>query len=189
MKIQLIWILAASLYFSLVSPITALKPGPIGYILHRKSRKVIGPLGDPTNVADDTKVVLLKSGFGQAWAQVQFMEVPGDNDFGFIRHVASGKYIHPLNGSKNPPNGNPLVWHYGAHEACLFKLDLQNDRIIQKESGKNWHQHGGLGDPPDNSVVVLNSDRDYHARFIFTNEQGAKIAPTCPSVNGCPCSF
>ena len=190
MKLQLIWISLAFLYFNPVLPITALKSGPIGYILHRPSGKVILPYDSTSPVIDNREVVLHNSGLGQTFPQMQFVEVPGEDGFGYIRHVASGKYIHPLNGLQHPPNGQSLVFFQGAHKACLFKFDLQNDRIIQKTSGKIWHPYGGLADPPDSSVVNLNSDRHEHATFIFANEKGEKMAPTCPSKSGCPpCSI
>ena len=104
-----------------------------------------------------------------------------------MQHVPSGKYVHPLGGSTNPPENTPLVFYRGFHRACLFKFDLQNDRIIHKTSGKIWHPLGGVAFPPNNQPVVLHSHRHSRATFIFANQQGAKIPATCPIY--CPCPF
>ena len=114
---------------------------------------------------------------GEERLQLQFEEAQGQGGYGYIKHVASGKYVHPLGGSQNPPNDTPLVFYRGYHAACLFKFDLNNDYIIHKTSRKIWHPYGGSANPGNNVGVVLHSDRHNRATFIFGNDKGAKITP------------
>ena len=151
---------------------------PIGYIVHRPSEKLIHPFRGSANPPDNTRLVLYTGGLGETRLQLQFIPVPGQGDYGYIKHVPSGKYVHPLGGSQNPPNGTPLVFHRGRHAACLFKFDLENDYIIQKTSGKIWHPRGGRAIPGNNTPVVLHSDRHSRATFFFADENGLKISPT-----------
>ena len=147
----------------------------IGYIIHRSSGKLIHPLGGSANPADNTRLVTYIGGLKQTRLQLQIEKDPSQNGYGYIRHVPSGKYIHPLGGSLKPADNTLLVFHRGKHAACLFKLDMDNDYIIQKSSNKIWHPKGGMRNPPNNNLVVLHRDRHDRATFFFSNDFGAKI--------------
>ena len=175
MKAYLVWTIAAILYQS-VGILTA-SSTPVGYILHRPSLKLIHPLGGSPYPSDNTRLVLYTGGLGETRLQLQFIPAPGQGGYGYIKHVPSGKYVHPLGGSQNPPNDTPLVFYRGYHAACLFKFDLQNDYIIQKTSGKIWHPKGGSATPGNNAPVVLHSDRHSRATFFFADVYGRKISP------------
>ena len=178
------WTIVILLCFNMTLFTMALVPGPNGWILHRPSEKVISFERYRTPVNGARVLHNLPALIGQESTKIQFEEVPGEEGYGFIRHVLTGKYVHPLGGSKNPPNDNLLVWYDGAHEACLFKFDMQNDYIIHKTSGKIWHPSSENVDPWVRGHVVLHSDRHSRATFIFANEQGAKMPPICPKA--CP---
>ena len=117
-------------------------------------------------------------GFGEKRLQFQFVPAKGQCGVGYIKHVTSGKYIHPLGGSQNPSENTPLVLYRGYHDACLFKFDLKNDYIIHKTSGKIWHPYGGSANPGNNVGVVLHSNRHARATFYLANAFRTKISPT-----------
>ena len=147
----------------------------IGYIVHRASGKLIHPLGGKAAPAENTRLVVYDGGLKETRLQMQFDKDPTQSGYGYIRHVPSGKYVHPQGGSLQPADDTLLVFHSGKHAACLFKFDVDYDYIIQKSSNKIWHPKGGKRYPPNNNLVVLHWHRHDRATFFLANSCGAKI--------------
>ena len=172
-------ILAIIIPFHLI--VESLAYGPIGYIVHRSSGKLVHPLGGSPYPSDDTPLVVYEGGFHERRLLFQF--VPHGDGYGYIKHVPSGKYIHPLGGSQHPPNDTPLVLYEGYHRACLFRFDLRNDYIIHKTSGMIWHPYGGSVNPGNDVGVVLHADRHGRSKFYLANAYGKKMYPTIAQMN------
>ena len=149
---------------------------PIGWIVHYSSRKLVHPYGGSWNPDNDTNLVVHEGGLGESRLQFQFEVVEGQGHFGYIKHVPSGKYVHPLGGSIDPGKDTQLVYHDGKHSACLFCFDEENNYIVHI-SNKIWHPYGGLANPSDDTGVVLHGDRNVAATFMMTDASGNKISP------------
>ena len=147
----------------------------VGHIVHRASGKLIHPLGGKAIPADNTRLMVHEGGLKETRLQIKFDKDPAQNGYGYIRHVSSGKYVHPMGGSLQPADDTLLVFHRGKHAACLFKFDMDYDYIIQQSSNKIWHPKGGKRHPPNNNLVVLHRARHDRATFFFANDCGAKI--------------
>merc|ERR1739840_93818 len=77
-----------------------------------------------------------------------------DDEYGYIQHVASGKYVHPYGGSENPQNECPLVIYDDKHEACLFNIDQESGYV--KHKGEMFMAPAlGRARPRKNLSVVL----------------------------------
>ena len=156
---------------------------PIGYIYHRTSFKAIHPKGGSPYPDDNTDLVV-HDGSNEHRLQLQFVPQPAFGHFGYIKHVASGKYIHPNGGSGTPGDNTHLVFHHGAHYGCLFKFDEEKEHIIHIGE-KIWHPLGGDTRPGNNNPVVLHSGSHAATRFYFGDGYGNKISPyTDPFLGG-----
>jgi len=58
-----------------------------------------------------------------------------DDEYGYIQHVASGKYVHPFSGEGDPWEECPLVLYADKHDGCLFNID-QETNLIKHKGGK-----------------------------------------------------
>ena len=67
--------------------------GPVGYIFHHTSGKLIHPYGGLYGPPNDTPLII----HGDTWGpgRLQFRFVPKDNTWGYIEHISSGKFVHP----------------------------------------------------------------------------------------------
>ena len=153
---------------------------PIGWLVHYSSRKPVHPQGGSSNPGNNTTLVIYDGGLGESRLRVQFEPVDGQGHFGYIKHVPSGKYVHPLGGDINPGNDTRLVYYSGKHSACLFCFDEMNNRIVHKGSNRIWHPKGGKSNPGNNTACVLHSDRHGAATFIMTDSRGNEISPYPP---------
>ena len=89
MKCSLSLAIATFIFLHSALPIST--KSPIGYILHRTSRKLIHPLGGSSNPANNTKLVLYTGGLGERRLQLRFVQATGQNGFGYI-HAACSKW-------------------------------------------------------------------------------------------------
>ena len=151
-------------------------PGPIGYIIHQPTRKLIHPKGGSRNPGNDTPLVLHSDRDDPARLQVRFVPVQDHKPFGYIEHVPSGKIIHPAGGKANPGDNTPLVYHEDRHQGALFKFDEEYGEI-QHIGGKVWHPRGGSTKPKNDTACVLHGDRQPAARFYFGDVDGNHISP------------
>ena len=149
--------------------------GPIGYIFHRSSRKLVHPRGDSSNPGNDTELVLHSDKDSPQRFQVRFVPEKGFGHFGYIEHVSSGKFVHPYGGSLNPGNDTKLVYHSDRHAAALFAFDEEDERIMHRD-GKIWHPLGGSPNPGNDTPCVLNSDVHDAAKFYFGKLDGTEIS-------------
>ena len=108
--------------------------GPAEYIFHRSSGKIVHPHGGSSQPSNGTELVLHSAKDSPARLQVQFVPVEGFGHFGYIKHVKSGKIVHPQGGSLTPGNDTKLVYDSDTHAGALFAFDEQDERI-----GKIWH--------------------------------------------------
>ena len=74
-----------------VDPEAATGPGPVGYIFHTASKKLIHPSGGSYDPAEGTNIVVYH-GSG-APGRLQFRLIPKAGEFGFIEQVSSGKIL------------------------------------------------------------------------------------------------
>lgn len=149
--------------------------GPIGYIFHRSSRKLVHPDGGSRNPPNETKLVVHRDKDDPERLKFRFLPVQGFGHFGYIEHVASGKIVHPSGGELYPGNNTFLIYHSDRHAGALFAFD-EDDRIIHK-GGKIWHPLGGYPNPGDNTFCVLHSDAHDSAKFYFGDFNGTEISP------------
>ena len=69
-------------------------PGPVGYIFHNASKKLIHPNGGGYNPAEGEKIVVYEMNWGPARLQFRFDPQEG-NDWGYIEHFSSKKILAP----------------------------------------------------------------------------------------------
>ena len=158
--------------------------GPVGYLHHWSSRKLVHPKGGSHDPGNDTNLVVNSTKDDPSRLQFRFVAVDGAGHFGYIEHVSSGKIVHPKGGSLDPGNDTNLVLHSNRHAGALFGFDEENIVIMHK-GGKIWHPKGGKPDPGNDTPLVLNSDRHDAAKFFFGNLGGDCISPyPTPNLSG-----
>ena len=153
--------------------------GPIGYLHHWSSRKLVHPKGGSHHPGNGTDLVLNSAKDDQSSYRLQFRFVAVDRagHFGYIEHVSSGKIVHPKGkGSLDPGNETNLILHSNRHAGALFGFDEENLVILHK-GGKTWHPKGGKPDPGNDTPLVLHSNRHDAAKFFFGSLEGKKISP------------
>ena len=106
--------------------------GPIGYIFHRSSGKLVHPLGGSPQPSNGTPLVIHSAKNDPARLQVRFVVVEGFGHFGYIEHVSSRKIVHPKGGSLTPGNGTSLLYHSDRHAGALFTFDEEEEHIIHR---------------------------------------------------------
>ncbi|XP_069136200.1 galactose-binding lectin-like isoform X2 [Argopecten irradians] len=87
-----------------------------------------------------------------------------------IKHRTSGKFIHPLGGSRNPCENTAVVLHQDVHDRMYFAFDRTCNGygyIRHVASGKCIHPYGGSTDPCNETGLVLHSDRHNGALFYL----------------------
>lgn len=151
-------------------------PGPIGYIFHQSSRKLLHAKGGSHHPKNDTRLVLHSDKNNSNRLQVQFVPVAGHKSFGYIQHVSSGKIIHPYGGRCDPGNDTYLVYHDDRHDGALFGFDEESFEI-KHISGKVWHPKGGSPNPGNDTMCVLHSDHHAAAKFYFGDINGNPMSP------------
>jgi len=150
--------------------------GPIGYLFHWSSRKLVHPSGGSSNPDDDTKLVVYDSKDIPSRLQFRFVAVDGAGHYGYIEHVTSGKIVHPKGGHYNPSDDTELVLHSSRHAGALFGFDEENIVILHK-SGKILHPNGGDANPGNSTAVVLHGAVHDGAKFYFGDLDGNRISP------------
>ena len=151
-------------------------PGPIGYIFHRSSLKLVHPLGGSSNPNNDTKLVVYGSSIDPERLQFRFVPAEGFGHFGYIEHVSSEKVVHPLGGSLDPDNDTDLVLHSARHAGALFAFDVEDERIRHR-SGKIWHPFHGSPYPDNDTPCVLHAGVHDAAKFYIGTLDGTPISP------------
>ena len=68
--------------------------GPVGYIFHTASKKLIHPLGGSYDPAERTNIVVYPGSV--APGRLQFRFIPEYGEWGYIEHFSSGKILTPL---------------------------------------------------------------------------------------------
>ncbi len=106
--------------------------GPIGYLFHRSSGKLVHPLQGSSQPSDGTKLVLHGAKSDPARLQVRFVPVETFGHFGYIEHVSSKKIVHPSGGSLSPGDGTSLVYHSARHVGALFAFDEKDEHIMHR---------------------------------------------------------
>lgn len=97
---------------------------------------------------------------------------PVEDGWGYIRHVTSGKIIHPKGGTTNPANHVCLLLHEERNGTALFAIDETNDLIIHKD-GKYIHPTTGYTIPNDGTALVLCENRHEGMRFVCVSPTDA----------------
>ena len=150
--------------------------GPIGYLHHWSSRKLVHPKGGKHNPGNDTELVVHSSKNDPTRLQFRFVAVDGAGHYGYIEHVSSGKIVHPKGGSLNPGNDTHLNLHSDRHAGALFGFD-EDSIVILHKGGKIWHPKGGKPNPGNDTLLNLHSDRHDAAKFYFGNLEGDPMSP------------
>ena len=150
--------------------------GPIGFIYHCSSGKLVHPYGGSHKPADNTALVLYDGKDDPSRLQMRFVAEHGEGHFGYIEHVSSGKVVHPCGGSLNPGENTCLVLHSDRHHAALFQFNEFDKTLIHK-GGKAWHPSGGSPNPANNTYCVLHSTRHSAAQFYFGDINGVPMSP------------
>ena len=132
--------------------------GPIGWIFHRSSGKLVHSRGGSSQPSNDTELVLHSAKDSPSRLQVRFVLVEGFGHFGYIKHATSGKIVHPQGGFLTPGNSMELVYHSDTHADALFTFDEEHERIVHRD-GKIWHLEG----------VHLIQEMVQHAFFTLTS--------------------
>ena len=74
------------------------------------------------------------------------------NGYAYLRHMDSGKYVHPYRGFRKPWNNTNLVIYENFHKACLFK-HFPDQNMIQHVGGKYVKPYKNNSE--ENAKVVL----------------------------------
>lgn len=151
-------------------------PGPVGYLFHRSSLKLVHPSGGSSNPGNDTELVLHSGKDNPQRLQVRFIPVQGAGHFGYIEHVTSGKIVHPYGGGLNPGDDTQLVYHSARHSGALFAFN-DEDEYIMHGNGLFWHPSGGSPIPGDDTPCVLHQATHAAMKFYFGDLNGTKISP------------
>ncbi|CAB3997468.1 c Gal-specific lectin [Paramuricea clavata] len=157
--------------------------GPIGYLFHRSSGKLVHPKGGSSDPGNNTSLVLYDDRSNAGRLQVRFVPAEGSGHFGYIQHVSSGKIVHPQDGRLDCGENTHLVYHSDRHGGALFAFN-EGERIVHK-GGKIWHPEGGALNPGNDTLCLLHSDAHHAAKFYFGDLNGTKMSPyPDPSLSG-----
>lgn len=131
-------------------------------IKHKSGGKFVHPLdGDNPNPRNDCELVIYE-GFHN---NTIFEFDPVEGEWGYIRHISSGKILHPFRGQLNPGNDTHIVLHQDRHAGALFAIDQVNEYIVHK-GGKYIHPSGGSPNPGNSTRLVLHGDRHDAMEFV-----------------------
>ncbi|CAL4061825.1 unnamed protein product [Meganyctiphanes norvegica] len=108
-----------------------------------------------------------------------------DDEYGYIKHVASGKYVHPFGGSEEPELNTPLVIYDDKHDGCLFNID-QETGLIKHKGGLYVNPALHHQRPRKNVWLVLHEDTSERSNFMFVdpNDTDSEIDIPCDSDSG-----
>merc|ERR1711970_237814 len=108
-----------------------------------------------------------------------------DDEYGYIKHVASGKYVHPFGGSTEPELNTPLVIHDGYHDGCRFNID-QETNLIKHKGGLYVNPALHHVRPRKNVWLVLHEDTSERSQFEFVDPSNTdrEIDVPCDSASG-----
>jgi len=96
-------------------------------------------------------------------SRMKFSFIPVDREWGYLKHMASGKIVRPLGGGENPDNFTPLVVHEKACPGALFAIDQINDCFVHK-SGKYVHPQSLMDKPfseAETGLILHHEKRRY----------------------------
>ena len=96
--------------------------GPIGYIFHRLTGKIVYPRGGSLQPSNDAELILHTAKDSPARLQVRFVAFERFGHFSFMKHVTSGQIVHPQGSSLPPENDTKLVYHSQTHAGALLHL-------------------------------------------------------------------
>ncbi|CAL4060818.1 unnamed protein product [Meganyctiphanes norvegica] len=115
----------------------------------------------------------------------EFEPSEDDDEYGFIKHVATGRYIHPYGGSEESEDNTPLVLYEDKHPGCLFNVD-QETGLIKHRGGRYFAPALGHSHPVSYLGLVLLSDPEERSQFRFADPEniGAEIQVACDSDSG-----
>ena len=150
--------------------------GPIGYLFHWSSKKLVHPKGGSFDPSNGTDLIVHGDKNNPCRLQFRFVAVDGAGHYGYIEHCSSGKVVHPKGGDLYPSNSTRLVLHSDRHAGALFGFDEEHVVILHK-GGKKWHPKGGDAQPSDGTRLVLHSDTHDSAKFYFANLEGDAMSP------------
>ncbi|CAL4075524.1 unnamed protein product [Meganyctiphanes norvegica] len=99
-------------------------------------------------------------------SRMKFSFIPVDREWGYLKHMASGKIVRPLGGSENPDDFTPLVVHEKACPGALFAIDQINDCFVHK-SGKFVHPQSLMDKPTSESEtgLILHHEKRRYIQF------------------------
>jgi len=99
-------------------------------------------------------------------SRMKFSFIPVDREWGYLKHMASGKIVRPLGGSENPDNFTPLVVHEKACPGALFAIDQINDCFVHK-SGKFVHPQSLMDKPSSEAEtgLILHHEKRRYIQF------------------------
>lgn len=89
-----------------------------------------------------------------------------------IKHVSSGKFVHPRGGKADFKNDTDVVLHEDRHDNMVFRFEYHKNEwgyIVHKKSNKCIHPHKGDRDPNNEKKMVLHEDRHAGALFGIDN--------------------
>jgi len=96
-------------------------------------------------------------------SRMKFSFIPIDKEWGYLKHMASGKIVRPLGGSEKPDDFTPLVVHEKACPGALFAIDQINDCFVHK-SGKYVHPQSLMDKPfseAETGLILHHEKRRY----------------------------
>merc|ERR1711874_113563 len=108
-----------------------------------------------------------------------------DDEYGYIQHVESGKYLRPFGGDTEPAINTPLVIHDDKDEASLFNID-QETNLIKHKSGLHVNPALHFFKPRKNTWLVLHDNDGIRSKFHFVdpNDTDKEVDIPCDSDSG-----
>ena len=108
-----------------------------------------------------------------------------DDEYGYIQHVASGKYVCPFGGDEEPALNTPLIIHEDKTDASLFNID-QETGLIKHKSGLYVNPALHFYRPRKNTWCVLHEDSSARSTFMFVdpNDTDREVDIPCDSDSG-----
>jgi len=108
-----------------------------------------------------------------------------DDEYGYIQHVATGKYVHPFGGSEDPCNECPLIIHNDKHDACLFNID-QETGYVKHKGGKFLAPGLRRLRPRKNLIITLFEEPSGRCEFEFVDPENTdrEVDIPCDSDSG-----
>jgi hypothetical protein len=83
-----------------------------------------------------------------------YVPVTDKPGFGLIKHVKSGKLVHPYGGWDQPGANTKVVLHPEHKYAALWAVQGTSKAILHV-AGSYWIPYGGWNTPGDNTGIVI----------------------------------